>query len=71
MPLGFFRVPHDRNDSGAGLGHGPFFTFPWPSKPSAGGAALERYTPLRDEGSKVEVVRADRRLDWGGTRADV
>jgi competence protein ComEC len=26
---------------------------------------------VRDEGSKVEVVRAGRRLDWGGVRADV
>jgi competence protein ComEC len=26
---------------------------------------------VRDEGSKVEVVRAGRRLDWAGVRADV
>jgi beta-lactamase superfamily II metal-dependent hydrolase len=26
---------------------------------------------VREEGSKVEVVRAGRRLDWGGVRADV
>ncbi len=26
---------------------------------------------VRDEGSKVEVVRSGRRLDWGGVRADV
>jgi competence protein ComEC len=26
---------------------------------------------VRDEGSKVEVVRAGRRMDWGGVRADV
>jgi competence protein ComEC len=26
---------------------------------------------VRDEGSKVEVVRAGRRLDWGGVQADV
>jgi competence protein ComEC len=26
---------------------------------------------VRDEGSKVEVVRTGRRLDWGGVRADV
>jgi competence protein ComEC len=26
---------------------------------------------VRNEGSKVEVVRAGRRLDWGGVRADV
>ena len=25
---------------------------------------------VRDEGSKVEVVRSGRRLDWGGVRAD-
>ena len=26
---------------------------------------------MRNEGSKVEVVRAGRRLEWGGVRADV
>jgi competence protein ComEC len=26
---------------------------------------------VREEGSKLEVVRAGRRLDWGGVRADV
>ena len=26
---------------------------------------------VRDEGSKVEVVRSGRRLDWGGVQADV
>jgi hypothetical protein len=26
---------------------------------------------VRDEGSKVEVVRAGRRLDWGGVQTDV
>ncbi len=26
---------------------------------------------VRDEGSKVEVVRAGRRMEWGGVRADV
>jgi competence protein ComEC len=26
---------------------------------------------VRDEGSKVEVVRAGRRLEWGGVRADI
>jgi hypothetical protein len=25
---------------------------------------------VREEGSKVEVVRSGRRLDWGGVRAD-
>jgi competence protein ComEC len=26
---------------------------------------------VREEGSKVEVVRAGRRMEWGGVRADV
>ena len=40
-----------------------FFTFPWLSEPSAGGAALERYSPLRDGASLlVESYDADGRL---------
>ncbi len=40
-----------------------FFAFPWPSKPSAGGAALERYSPVGDGGSLlVENYDADDRF---------
>lgn len=40
-----------------------FFVFPWLPEPSAGGAALERYSPARDGGSLlIESHDADGRL---------
>ena len=45
------------------LGIAFFFAFPWLSEPSAGGGALERYSPLRDGASLlVESYDADGRL---------